>query len=352
MVRAVAQAREFALHHREGRTDRAFLAALVLEELGAADVDQQILIDQYRSVAPIRARATLDPGAWALLRAPGSDEAMERLFGAVARAAVSVRLEQLADQGRLVRLDPANRVDASSTTVVARTFQWAAKVLGAPCPALYVVDAVPGEIAAVRAHQPSTAVGPSVVRGRSPKELAFLAGRHLTYYRPEHEVALYYPTREELIILLFAAVQVVRPKSTPPRDSAAAVASLRDRLAKVVTDRERGAIFEGVKLLEARGGKASVGAWTRGVELTAARVGLLLCGDLATAMSLVRDEARRIAGLAEEEKRHDLLVFCASDGHAALRARFAVTAPESVRPPAPEAYAPPPRIAVAQSARD
>jgi tetratricopeptide (TPR) repeat protein len=336
---AVTYAREFASHRREGRTDRAFLAALVLEELGTADVDQQILIDQFRSVAPIRALGTLDGGGWALLRAPGTDEAMEALFGAVARVAIAVRLDQLAERGRLVELDPVTQVDDASTTVVARTFHWAARVLGVPCPSLFVVDQVPGEIAAVRAYKASTAVGPSIVRGRSPKELAFLAGRHLTYYRTEHEVALYYPTREDLIRLLFASVQLVRPKTKPP-EGANAVAALRDRLAAIVTDRERGALFNAVRLLESRGGKASVGAWTRGVEMTATRAGLLLCGDLATAMALVRSEARRIAGLTLEEKRNDLLAYCASEGHAALRARFAVTAPESVRPQAPEPYVP------------
>jgi tetratricopeptide (TPR) repeat protein len=348
---AVEQAREFASHRREGRTDRAFLAALVLEELGAADVDQQILIDQFRSVAPIRARGALDAGGWALLRAPGADDAMEALFGAIGRAAVAVRLDELAARGQLVELDPASQVDEKSTTLVARTFHWAARVLDVRCPGLFVVDRVAGEIAAVRAYKPSTAVGPSVVRGRSPKELAFLAGRHLTYYRPEHEVALYYPTREELIRLLFAAVQIVRPKTAPP-EGANAVAALRSRLADVVTDRERGAIFNAVRLLESRGGKASVGAWTRGVELAAARAGLLLCGDLASAMSLVRGESRRIAGLMVEEKRHDLLAFCASEGHAALRTRFAVTAPESMRPPSPEPYGAAPMEAAVESARE
>jgi hypothetical protein len=67
----------------------------------------------------------------------------------------------------------------------------------------------------------------------------------------------------------------------------------------------------------------------------AARAGLLLCGDLATATAVVTTETRGIAGLTLEAKRRDLVAFCASDEHAELRARFAVTAPESLRPPAP-----------------
>jgi tetratricopeptide (TPR) repeat protein len=328
---AVTHARAFAEHRREGRTDRAYLAALALEELGAADVDQQILIDQFRGVAPIRARTGLDAAGWTFLRAPGNDPAIDALFGAVARAAVSVRLEELIAHNRLVELDPETRVDEKSTALVGRTFHWAARVLAVPCPGLYLVDQVPGDIATVRARKPATAVGPSVVRGRSPKELAFLAGRHLAYYKPEHQVVVYYPTRQDLIRLLFAAVQIVRPRTTPPEGMHAPV--LCKAIARKLRDHERGALFDAVRLLESRGGKASIGAWTRGVELTAARAGLFLSGDLETAMSLVRGESRAIADLTFEEKRRDLVAFCSSEAHAELRRRYAVIAPESVKPP-------------------
>lgn len=331
---ALTHAEAFAAHRREGRTDQAFLAALALEELEQADVDQQVLIDQFRSVAPIRARGALDANAWALLRARGVDQPIAALFAAVARPAVAVRLQHLAARGRIVELDPSTRVNATSTALVARTFHWAARVLGVPCPGLYLADRVPGDIAAVRAPTPSTAVGPGVVRGRSPKELAFLAGRHLTYYRPEHEVAIYYPTRQDLISLLFASVQIVRPNAKPP-EGEAAVAALSRSLAAKITDCERGALYQAVRQIESSGGTASVGGWTRGIELTAARAGLLLSGDLATATTLVRTETRSVAELSFEEKRRDLVAFCVSEAHATLRSRHVVVAPESVRPPPP-----------------
>jgi hypothetical protein len=71
----------------------------------------------------------------------------------------------------------------------------------------------------------------------------------------------------------------------------------------------------------------------RGVELTAARAGLLLCGDLVTAAGLVRAETRAVADLSTEERRGDLLAFCASRAHLALRAQFVAGAPESGMPP-------------------
>jgi tetratricopeptide (TPR) repeat protein len=325
----------FGDRRRQGRTDAAFLAALALEELGAADADSQALVQQFRSVTPVRARGTLDATAWALLRPSGMDEVLRALFGAVARAGVLSRLEQLVARARLVALDPTTRLDEASTASVVRSFQWAARVLGVPSPELYVVEEVPGEIAAVRAHEPTTAVGPSIVSGRSAKDLAFLAGRHLTYYAAEHQVQVYFPTREELSRLLLASVQLTKPGLPPAGDGSRAVVALAERLERHMSDPERAALAEAVRELEARGGRFSLGAWTRNVELMAARTGLLLCGDLATATGIVTTESREISGLTLDAKRRDLVAFCASDEHAELRMRFTVMSPESMRPPAP-----------------
>ena len=43
------------------------------------------------------------------------------------------------------------------------------------------------------AVEPSTALGPAALHGKTTKDLAFLAARHLTYYRPEHQVLVYFP---------------------------------------------------------------------------------------------------------------------------------------------------------------
>lgn len=326
-------ARAFALHQREERSDAMFLAALALEELGAADGDPRNVVERFRSVSPVRARGTLDDAAWALLRPQGGDELLCAIFGAVARAGVLARLEQLVAGNRLVVLDPKTRLDESSTASVVRTFQWAARVLGIPGLHLHALDTVPGEIAAVRGHEPATAVGPSIVSGRSAKDLAFLAGRHLTYYLPEHQALVYFPTLEELTRLLLASVQLVKPRPPTPGEGGRAVLDLADLLERHITQAERAALLDAVHRLEARGGRFNLAAWTRNVELMAARAGLFLCGDLAPAMAVVATETRGIAGLTLEAKRRDLVAFCASPEHVELRLRWALPAPESLAPP-------------------
>ncbi len=339
-MRASVYEKAFASHWRGGRTDGAFLAALALEELDAADVDQQILIDQYRSVGPARARASLDAEGWASLRAPGADAVLEQLFAAVAHAAIAARVEELREKKALVALDPQERLSETSTASIGRTFHWAARMLSVQAPHLYVMEGASRGISPIQAREPSVALGPSAVSGLSAKDLAFLAGRQLTYYRPEYQALLYYSTREELTTLLLAGALFAMP-AVAASTATESVRTLCARLARHLDHKdhrdERAALEQAMRALDARGGEAAIGAWMCSAELTAARAGLLLCGDLATATALVRSEPREGSHVYVDAKRGDLISFCSSRVHAEMRKRFTSTAPESVRPPPPPA---------------
>jgi tetratricopeptide (TPR) repeat protein len=329
-TRASAYSHLFAMHWRDGRTDAAYLAALALDELGVAEVDQQVMIGQFRSLTPMRVRASLDDEGWRSIRAPGCDEVLTSLFAAVERAATVARIDELRRRRKLPKLDPALCLSESSTATIARSCQWAARFCSIDCPDLYTSELQAEGLLAVQAERPTTVLGPSVMRGLSVKDLAFLAGRHLTMYRPEYRILVYYSSREELTSLLLATVQVAMPDQTVV---AAPVRALHARIARRLHREERDEIEEAVRRLDERGGRASVGAWIRSAELTAGRVGLLLCGDLSTAAAIVRSETRPTGAITAEARRGDLLAFCASRAHATLRARFAMPANESVRPP-------------------
>ncbi len=212
-----------------------------------------------------------------------------------------------------------------------RSFQWASRVLKVRCPDLYAMDDVPG-IAGLHAPDPSLALGPAVRSGPAAKDLAFLAARHLTYYRPEYRLLFYYPTQDDLTMLLFAAAQLAMSTSPSSRASEE-VRRLQARLVQHVSGRDRAALNHAVQRLESRGGRANVAAWMRSVELTAARAGLLLCGDLAAAAALIRSDLCSVPDLADDLRRGDLVAFCASRAHAHLRSRFVAKGPESIPPP-------------------
>ncbi|MGD0528144.1 MAG: hypothetical protein ABSE49_23625 [Polyangiaceae bacterium] len=333
-LRASTYARLFALHHRAGRTDRAWLAAVALEELGAADMDAQLVVDQYRQDGPIRPARSLDAVGWEeLLRAPGADEVVADVLRAIVDAAAAARVEELRDAKKLVVLDTSRRQSATSTVSAVRSFQWAAQVLSVDAPEIYVMDNVPGGIGAVPVAVPSTALGPDVLRGLTAKDLAFLAGRHLTYYRPEHYVLVHYPTIAELSALFLGAVKLILPELPVPPHLSDAAARKRKLLARHVDAEAKKRLDVAVRRFDARDGRVDFAAWVKSVELTAQRAGLLLCGDLRVAMARLRAETRNIAELTLEQKRGDLLAFCASEKLARARATLSVDVRSSVRPP-------------------
>jgi tetratricopeptide (TPR) repeat protein len=335
-LRSSTYARLFALHRRAGRTDRAWLAGGALEELAAADMDQQLFVDQYRPDGPIRPTRSLDGAAWdELLRAPGADDVVADVLRAIVSTAVAARIEELRQARKLVTPDPARRQSATSTVSIVRSFYWAAQVLDVEPPDLYVMDDVPGGIAAIQAAVPATALGSDVLRGLTAKELAFLAGRHLTYYRPEHYCLICYPTLNDLSALFLGAVKIALPDLEAPAHLRDAVARTRKVLARQATDDEKRRLRAAVDRLEARDGRVDLAAWIRNVELTAQRAGLLLCGDLSVGTSRLRAEAetRAIAELAFDEKRGDLLAYCASDKLARARLLLGVDAHASVSSP-------------------
>jgi hypothetical protein len=118
-----------------------------------------------------------------------------------------------------------------------------------------------------------------------------------------------------------------------PAHLADAAARRRKALARHVDGDAKKRLDAAVRRFDARDGRVDFAAWVKSVELTAQRAGLLLCGDLRVAMARLQAETRNIAELTLEQKRGDLLGFCASEKLARARAMLSVDARSSVRPP-------------------
>ncbi len=324
----------FELHTRAGRTDRAWLAAMALEELDAAEIDHEIIANQYRPEGMIRPATALDDAAWeAFLRAPGFDSAVAEILRASAPAAIAAKLDAFRKAGKS-ELDPARRQDPTSTASVVRTFAWASQVLGVTLPDLFVLDEVPGGIAAAQVALPSTALGPTVVSGPTVQQLAFLAARHLTYYRPEHYALVFFPTLAEITMLFLAAVTTVLSDLPVPASIEEPVARLRKDIADRADDEAKAALDDGVRRFEREGGRADLGGFLRSVELSACRAGLVVCADLAVAARLLKEEQRAVGELTGDDRVADLLVYCAEEKLPVLREWLGVAARPSMMPPA------------------
>jgi hypothetical protein len=326
-------ANAFAVHQRAGQTDAALLDAMLLDELGVAEPLHQSMVEQARAAGPVQVLRPLDGGAWDALRAPGFDEALAPLLTALHDAAVAVRLE---NRPRRSLLDSAARLDAESTVSAVRTLHWAARVLGVECPDLYAAREDTGEaVTQVAGERPSISLAPRVLSGTSSKQLAFLAGRALTWYRPEYHCMLYYPTLEELRELVGAAVHIANLDGRSTDSSPPSTSETRRALSRRLSADERAAISDAVARLGPRAVGTGLEHWIRSAELTAARAGLFLCGELKIAVAGVRGEASAPGRPTAERVTSDLVAFCASPAHAALRAQFLRLSGQSLPPPPP-----------------
>jgi tetratricopeptide (TPR) repeat protein len=326
-------ARLFDIHRREGRTDRAYLAAMALEELGAAEVDHEMVAAQYRPEGLLRPASSLDDAAWDhLLRAPGWDSMPGAILRAGRDAAIAARMAELGEK-RTRPPEASRRIDPTSTISVARAFHWAASLLGVEAPDLIASDDAPGGLAAMALSRPTTLVASSVSGGRPMQEVVFLAARHLTYYRPEHELLFFYPTLPALSALFVASLRIVLPKLDVPSAMDARIRRESAAIAERLTPEAKADLEDAVARFESAGGKADLGVLLKAVERTACRAGLVLSGDLAVAARVLRTEQRDIAELDAEARIDDLLAFCASQELAVLREWLGVAARPSMRPP-------------------
>jgi tetratricopeptide (TPR) repeat protein len=322
----------FDLHSRAGRADGAWLAATALEELGAADMDHQLVVDQYRAEGTqvVRPSAVFDERTWTeRIRAREADEIVGAILRAIARPAAALRVSALRAQKKLPVLPPSSRQAPTSTASIVRTFVWASQILDVPLPELFVCDGVPGGLAAVPADIGTTAIGPEAASGLALQELAFVVARHLAYYRPEHYVLVFYPTLPDLTQLFLSAIEIALPGMPLSSRSGVAGKKLVGGLAKHLKSAEREELERAASQFEEAGGRVDLAAWIRGVELTATRAGFVLSGDLAVAMRVLRRESRSIADLSLDDKRGELLAYSASEGLVRLREEFSIAATPS-----------------------
>jgi tetratricopeptide (TPR) repeat protein len=303
--------------------DQAFSAACVTMHHRAAETRERFIFEEHRIDGVPKLARAVRKETWELLRVDERDRALEDILGAIAPCAITMRLAQLAEEGRVPALDPASKQDPdTSTASIVRSFKWAAHFLSLPLPAIYVRDEPNLNLAAVPVEQPTVIAGGGVLRGKSLSELAFLVGRHLSYYLPPHRLLLYYSSLEELSALFMAAVKVVLPAVPMPKPLQEAAAPLLEELDARLGADARVELTRAVQAFEASGTPADLARWVGDVERCATRTGLLLCGDLDVAVAVVNADPRGV--VAAEDKAGDLCGFIVSDAYFDLRRELGI----------------------------
>jgi hypothetical protein len=301
--------------------DRQWLCAQALAFVGGADDDHRRTFARGRTDGLIRPTASLSDEGWKLLFHPDEEILTGQIFAVIVGPVLLGRVSTLRRERTLPRLDPACKQDPKASTLQAvRCFSWAGAVLGMAVPPLYADPDFAGAVEMVPGVPPPTRLGARVLSGRSPAELAFIAGRHLSWHREEHFVRLLVPSIADLENLFLAALSIANagiPLNADVKRRVGPLArAIEPLLEPAAIDRLRGHFLRFIE----EGGRTNLQRWAVAAGRTASRAGLLLANDLQVAEAVLGDEDPGAA----RETLDDLLTFMLSERYPQIRRQMGI----------------------------
>lgn len=311
-----------------GKTDEQWCIASALTFLGKAGPDEQAAFDAHRKRELPKFTAAVAPEAWRrLLFHPDEELLVGDIFSVITSAVLLGRVSALRRDKLLPKLDPQRRQDPVTSTISAvRAVAWSAAILGLKPPPIFVDPELDQAIEMIPGVPPNLRVGARLLSGRTPLEVAFECGRSLSCFREEHFVRWLFPGVPDLEDLFLAALSIANPALPIPPHAKARVAPIAAAVQPVLepqhVDRLRGYFLRFVE----EGGRTNLQRWAHGVDKTACRAGLVLCGDLQTAGKVLAHDEKGEAG-GPGDRMQDLLVFACSDRYFNLRKQLGVAIP-------------------------
>jgi hypothetical protein len=302
-------------------TDRRLFVAQALSVLGEASPEDEKWVAEHSDTALPRPLSGLSQTAWYdQLLHPDQEVTTGNIFGVIAPAVLLGKVAALGRDGALYKPTADQRQDPAQTTVTAvRALAWSAAILGVGIPVIIVDPRCEGSYVHTPALPPMTLVAHSALSGRAQRELAFMAGRHLTMYRAEHYVRTLFPSVQDLEDLFLAALTLGNPAIPLSVDVKHRVgpiaAAIEPLLQPAQIDALRGHLLRFVE----EGGRTNLQRWGVAVDKTACRAGLLLCGDLTSAAAMLKGEEG-----ANGELLRDLIAFATSEAHSKLRRQLGI----------------------------
>lgn len=304
--------------------DRVFCVCAALVAMGRADPKERAYYERLAGYPLPAARAALTEELWQrCLYHQGEDFRISQLFAAICPSMMVVRAREVRAWG----LDERRRVGQdSSPSLVPQLIGYAASLLGLHRPVLYLRPDVPGDIdvANVLEHGqpiPSLVVGRDLTRGRTEKEVAFIAGRTLAKMRSDHMVLWpnVVPSVAELRIAFLALLKMFQPAMESDDERQPAFAEYKNLFVRTLPPHALEPLGVIIPQLVQDSRQIDLKAWAAAADETAMRAGLLVCGDVVVAMRALRAGDSPERGAISDETRLGLLRWSVSLEYLGLR---------------------------------
>jgi tetratricopeptide (TPR) repeat protein len=300
--------------------DKAWCIARTLTYFQKADEEQQKFYQQYKQDREIQPKTRLSNENWVKdLMHSGQDIYISKIMEVIAPA-VRASLALTDKKLNLHKRKPEDL--ANPSLALARQFKLAQDVLNVSIPVrLYIQKELSGALRdESRSNPPAIITGYTLLSGYRPVDLAFVCGRHLTYYRGEHFIRTMYSSHTELKTLLLAAMRVAGMGGGD-----ASVESTAKQLAKHMDQAHLDVLKQVVRKFVDAGGHADIKRWMQATEITSLRAGLLLCDDVDTAVRMTQQIASEsTADLAPRDKVKEIVIYSISESYFRLREQLGI----------------------------
>lgn len=310
------------LYREEGEFDKAFCLAQALVFLKAASPEE---VELYQNVRPpkfVLSKRRLTEELWQKAILHGRED---RHVNAIFASLIGEIATSAAQPPSAYHLASKDRVDVGhEPRPVARMVKYAANVLGVELdPQLYLLSE--GVEAGIRVANtidrgklaPALLVGAAHVERMDERELAFELGKRMAYLRPDRYVSYAMTTLPTLESAFTAALAAAGLR--PAGEVAPEAARLADRLAKAVPQQVLLQVAAIARKMNSDFRNGAIASWRTATDLTANRVGLILCNDLETAARRVAVETGGVSTLSAKDRLRDLLSYSVSEGYFAVR---------------------------------
>ncbi|MEM6789565.1 MAG: hypothetical protein AAGA56_04790 [Myxococcota bacterium] len=297
--------------------DRRWGIAQALVFLEAAAPEHRSLAERGLRPSLIRPERAVSDEEWAALVAHRDDDPLVgEILGAIAPAVLLGHLSNMRASIAPEVVDPGARVDPKTSTVQAvRCFSWAADVLGIMTPAMYATPDEDRGADVVLNPVPVSRLGARVLRGRDNRELTFLAGSHLNWFRREHLLGQPERSVRRLEDMFLGALMIGNPGIPMTAEVKERVAPTAAWIRPLLDEPTVARLREAFGRFVEQGGRTNLSRWYRGVQRTGWRAGLFLCEDLSSAARALANDLPHDSQIAIDE----LIAYACSPTLAKLR---------------------------------
>ena len=304
------------LFRKAGETDRAWLVSGLLCALGQTDSQEAKAYAAYEPV-PVAEHLPWDDAVWAqmVVGPPG----IPRLGPILKIIFEALGHNFRTDSVRRYGVSPKQRLRIENSDAV-RHLSHIARVLGTPCPDVYLDDRIRGmEILPVLPL--AMRMDRAALKLAGTAKGAFLLSKVLTYLHPWHVLGTLYDD-SHIALLLQAALKVAAPTSQleipaelsrlPRRAATKQVTALVSSLERELNASQKADLIEAAAPLTQLNAFPDIVAWRRLAELTTNHAGMVVAGDVHLVASILRSEDSGSSFLTVGERLKDLVLWVLS----------------------------------------